>query len=406
MHDGSPDPSTLRKQIDPLLHRFREAVDSPGNQSRLKIWAEQSFHLKTVKFRGQPLPLEQTEGRVPVQADLYSTGFWGRVLGFDLGEYYTNPAAYLYYYLTARLKNFELIPDDSPLVPAIPVWIGLAFEASLFGAQQVYSSSEEPWVDRSPRIRERCDLDALQPPNFHKSGLMPLAHRFYHELSEMVKGHGIAVQFIDWGASPLNTMLSLRGYETLLVDMMEEPDFVHRLGGFLVGCRKQWERDRAAFTGRPPQKLLLYDDDVSVPQISPALYRNHVLPLEKELKDFYGGVDYWHSCGNVTPFLPSIRELRQISMLNVSAWTDLRRAAELFGSTTTLEICVHAVDDVLQASPQQMESRLREIVQTCREMGLPCFTIRAEGITGLGEVDRDLKQVRQWAEVARKVVDS
>jgi hypothetical protein len=406
MNDGPGDPSTLKRQIDPLLHRFRETVDSPRNQARLKLWAEPSFHLKTVKFRGQPLPLEKTGGKVPVQADLYSTAFWGRLLSFDLAKYYTDPVTYLYYYLTARLKNFELIPDDSPLVPAIPVWIGLAFEASLFGAQQVYSTNEEPWVDPSPKIRKHSDLDALQPPDFRKSGLMPLAHRFYHELSEIVRGHGIAVQFVDWGASPLNTMLSLRGYESLLVDMMEETEFFQRLGWFLVDCRKQWERDRAAFTGRPPAKLLLYDDDVSVPQISPALYRNHILPLEKELKDFHGGVDYWHSCGNVTPFLPSIQELGQIGMLNVSAWTDLRRAAELFRGTTALEVCVHAVDDVLQASPRQMENRLREIVGICREMGLPCFTIRAEGITGLGETDQNLKQVQQWMTVARRVVDS
>jgi hypothetical protein len=79
-------------------------------------------------------------------------------------------------------------------------------------------------------------------------------------------------------------------------------------------------------------------------------------------------------------------------VVDVSAWTDVRRTEEVFGGTTAVETCVHAVDDVLRASPQQMRNRVRDIVKTCRNLKLACATIRAEGITGLGESGEDLTQ--------------
>jgi hypothetical protein len=396
---------SLRSGIPRLLDQYCAAVESQENRSRLRLWAGPPFHIKTVKFRGQARPLSETGGKVPVQTDLYSTGFWGRVYGFSLAQFYTDPTTYLYYYLTTRLRLFEEIPDDSPLLPIVPVWIRLGVEASIFGAEQVYDDVAEPWVSRKAVISKYEDLDRIPVPDFHRSGLMPLAHRFYEEISEMVRGHGITVQFHDWGTSVLNNMIALRGYDDLMTDMIEEPEFVERLARLVVDARKKWELARSSHVGKPLRGLLLYDDDVNVPQFSPTLYRQFILPCEKELHDFHGSVEYWHSCGNTTPFFPAIKELPRIDMLNVSAWADVRRAVEVFPEST-LDICVHAVDDVLQASPDQMERRLRGILETCREAGARSFSIRAEGITGLEEPEQDLRQALQWTEIAQRLTES
>lgn len=405
MGDVDPESVHLRSEIPRLLDQFCAAVESPANRARLKLWAKPSFHLKTVKFRGQPLPLAETGGKIPIQADVYSVAFWGRIFGFSLAQYYTDPATYLHYYLKARLRCFEEIPDDSPLVPAIPVWIGLGFEASLSGVRQRYDEVAEPWVDRDAPVKEYEDLDRIgRRPDFKRAGLMPLAIRFHDEIRQMVDGYPVRVQFHDWIPGLLASMIYLRGYDALMVDMLEEPDFVHRMVRLVTDVRKQWELDRASYLDRPVPRAMYYDDDVNIPQLSPGLFTEFLLPYEKEVHDFQGGLSYWHSCGNITPFLPSIREMERIDLLNVSAWTDVRRAAALFGDTA-LEVCVHAVDDVLQASPEQMEARVRGLVEACSGAGVPAWTIRAEGITGLEDPLDDLRQVKTWVEAARRATE-
>lgn len=395
---------SIRSEIPRLLDQFCAAVESPENRSRLKLWAEPSFHLKTVKFRGQPLPLVETGGKIPIQADVYSVAFWARIFGFSLAQYYTDPATYLHYYLKARLRCFSDIPDDSPLVPAVPTWIGLGFEASLFGIRQLYDEVAEPWVDRDSALKDYGELGKIGRPDFRATGLMPLALRFYDEIQQMVDGYPVRVQFHDWAPGLLTSLIYLRGYDNLMVDMLEEPELVHGMIHLVTDIRKQWEVDRSNYLGRPIPQAMYYDDDVNIPQLSPGLFTEFLLPYEKEIHDFQGGVSYWHSCGNITPFLPAIREMPRIELLNVSAWTDVRRAATVFAGTP-LEVCVHAVDDVLQATPEQMEARARGLVEACCEMKVPAWTIRAEGITGLEDPQADLRQVKAWVETTRRAVE-
>ena len=92
----------------------------------------------------------------------------------------------------------------------------------------------------------------------------------------------------------------------ILACMIDDPKFVHEMMAFATECIKEWWTERARFFGEDGlQPLLLGNDEVGIPWVSPALYEEFILPYETDLSEYFGGIDYWHSCGNCTALLAS-----------------------------------------------------------------------------------------------------
>jgi hypothetical protein len=278
---------------------------------------------------------------------------------------------------------------------------GVAFEASLFGVEQIYMDDQDPKIGE-PVLQHPDDLNHLQLPDFHKSGLMPEAHRMYEELSGLVKDHDLQIKFPDWDRSPFATAHRLRGEGQLLVDMLERPDFVAELLDFLTQAAVQYRSDRARFLGIALNRPQFSNDEVNVPSISPKLYREVVLPREKTYAAAFGGLMYWHSCGNVTPMLPAIRETPGIEIFNVGPWTDIAQSAEVFGDVA-LDICMHPLD--IYDSDEAMRDKVRGIVQTCWRRGAHSFSLRAAPFLALGSsVEEQVAAGARWIKTAKETV--
>jgi hypothetical protein len=86
-------------------------------------------------------------------------------------------------------------------------------------------------------------------------------------------------------------------------------------------------------------------------------------------------------------------------MFHVGPWTDLRRAAEVFGGHHALEICLNPVEDVQMADADQMRAKLRGVVDTCGDIA---YTVRADGLQDLHGVQHELAQIREWIDIAHQ----
>jgi uroporphyrinogen-III decarboxylase len=131
------------------------------------------------------------------------------------------------------------------------------------------------------------------------------------------------------------------------------------------------------------------------------MYREFILPYEMELARFHGGVTYWHSCGNTTVFVEDIHELPGLEMFHVSPWSDLQHAVEVMGGKIALDVNLDPMEDVLQCEAEQMERRLRDIINTCGDIP---FCIRADAFQIIHGVQKDLAKIKLWAQVARRVL--
>ncbi len=125
-----------------------------------------------------------------------------------------------------------------------------AFEPSLFGVPVKYSSVTEPiFASDGAVINSKDELAKLKISDFFKSGLMPLAHKFYDDLESLVP-KDYSVIFPKWARGPLGVACALRGMENILIDMLSDPPFVHKLMRFITDARKEYTRSRRKFLNR------------------------------------------------------------------------------------------------------------------------------------------------------------
>jgi uroporphyrinogen-III decarboxylase len=230
---------------------------------------------------------------------------------------------------------------------------------------------------------------------------MVQVHQMYADMQDLLE-NGFSVIMPEWCRGPFGLACHLRGMDRLVMDMLDDPPFVHDLMRLTNDARKRWSRQRADFMGAPIQSGSLYNDEVTVPLLSPKLYETFVLPYEVELSEFYGGITYWHSCGSTAPLQNHIKKIPRLEMIHVSPWTNLETSvANLTGTDIALEVVLHPVQDIHLATPEAIRSQLVSIRETGQNLRK---TVRADGIQILSTVDQDVEKVKQWAEIARSVL--
>lgn len=390
----------MQDELKKTLEKYIELVDSEENQRREQFWQPEPVYCRD-KFRRIPRPWRET-GYAPVVADPGPT-MWAKIFNFNLREYYTDPEVYLLNYLKIMIAQFEL-NDDTTLHKVLPFWPGVTFEAALFGMETIYHDTEDPWLGRELVLKEKKDLNKLKPPDFYESGLMPLVHHLYQEINEWLKGTGCSLAFPELIRSPWGLAFQLRGFAELAVDCMEDPTWVHALMRFLTEARKQWYEERSRFLGEPVPPGHLYNDEVDCNVIGPNIYKKYILPYEIELSEFHGGIVYWHSCGNITPVLGLVRQIPNLAMINISSWTDYRKAAEVCPDIA-LEICVRPTDDVYLADQAKVEKKIGDIVEACVINNVHAFCLRAGSLQQFSDsVPADLAKAKEWVAITKSKV--
>jgi len=383
-------------KIKRLCDRVRSLVDSDENQRRRRLW-KSTAGLPNIFTRHLP---KKGLSVTPFIADL-DREMWAPVLGLDIEKIYVYPLAYLEFELSKKIFAFEQFCDDNPITKDITIWLGVGFLESLLGlSQEPAKNGHEPWVGKRSIIKRKEDLQSLQLPDFHRSGTAPLAHKMYSEIKAIIDDD-FDVVFPEWNFGPFGIALNLRGTENFAIDMIEDPDFVYDLMKFILRAKIHWSQERARFLQEEIHSLFLCNDDVSVPMISPRGYQEFVLPYEKKMGEFHGGLDYWHSCGKIDPMVQYIKEIPNLKMIHLSPFTDLKKSVEIIGNDHIIEIVLNPIDDVEKATPLQMENKLSEIKSICEGLR---FTVRADAFQVLTSVENDVKQIKLWIKKARKVL--
>ncbi|MCX6089552.1 MAG: hypothetical protein NTX88_04085 [Candidatus Atribacteria bacterium] len=385
-----------KDDLKKLQEEVRKIAESPKNLERAKIWAPQAAHSRD-HWRGIPRRVDQI-ARVPFSIEP-ENAMWFNILSYDARDYYTKSEVYLECQLRMSLFRHRHFDDDTAIGKTIPIWLGVPFEPSFFGVEVVFVPDEDPWIGKDPVIKEENDLDRLEFPDFHQSGLMPIAHRMYDGIKELLDDD-FTVTFPEWGRSTFAVSLHLRGMDHIVMDMIDRPEFVHRLMRFMNESRKRWTTERFKFLGYPIEKGNLYDDEVNCPLLSPRLYKEFVFPYEQELSQFYHGIAYWHSCGNTTPLLPIIHEIKGLDMFHVGPWTDFAEANKIFGGNTALEYCQNPISEVYLASEQDIREKLLYVLKSGKGNA---YTVRVDGFQTRISLEEDLKKIYDWAKIARQL---
>lgn len=390
----------MRKELKKAMGQYLSKVESKKNKKRDQLWHSEWIPWPVV-FRRIPKLLSQTNNNVSIVAPPLAP-VWSKLLKFAVSNYYKEPELFLLNYIKSQVIAFDW-EHDLTIDKMIHYWPGNSFEASLYGGGTVYYKDKDPDRLQEILLKEKKQLEELSCPDFFKSGLMPLVHRFYEETNNLLAGTGCNIFFPHIIRGTFGIALQLRGFNNLLLDLIDDPEWVHKLMRFLADSHKKWYKDRANFLGEPIPKVMLYNDEVDCNVIGPNIYKEFILPYEIELSKFHGGVSYWHSCGNITPILELIRQIPGLEMLNISAWTDYKKAAEIC-SDIPLEICLDAVSDVYQADYSQMRFKINDILTICASSDVKAYTIHLLGISPyFKSIDDDLYRLKQWLKIAKEL---
>ncbi|MBW2283645.1 MAG: hypothetical protein JRF65_03475 [Deltaproteobacteria bacterium] len=162
---------------------------------------------------------DKSRDRIPIAAQCHHHS--ARLAGIAAPLFFTDASAFA----RTQLMVTAYYGFDAPN----NLWDVYNIEAEAMGQKMVYPPDGIPDVDRrQPLIGSRSDLDRLRAPNPLKSGRMPWVHqinRLYGELT----GRPARAFF----CAPFSLAANIRGYENLIIDMVEDPAFTQRLFRFI-----------------------------------------------------------------------------------------------------------------------------------------------------------------------------
>jgi hypothetical protein len=380
------------------VDRVRQIVDDTVTPPWGDLW-DRTADTQNISMFAYPNPLAGT-GRAPF-VFFPDANFYARLLGYSLKQVFTNAETYICFTLEQMVWNHDHLHHDGSASKTVLINQLGFFAPSLFGMMPIYEDAAVPWI-KDPVIKEKEDFKRLKEPDFYTSGLSPLAHSMYERARELLPDD-FKVEFTTWLTGPYSLLFHLRGPLNLAMDLIDDPPFVHEMMVFSTHCMKTWWTERARFLGQERlEPLIMGNDEVGVPMMSPAQYEAFVLPYESELSKYFGGIDYWHSCSNVTKLLPLIARIPGLRMMDVGPWTALEPAVQLFGKRPGSSIMkrLHPVSEVLTASEEEMRARLLQIKATCFDVP---YMLLFDGLNVLDSVETSVEKVLLLDRVCHEV---
>ena len=179
-----------------------------------------------------------------------------------------------------------LVTDYYKLDTLSNFWDVYNVEAEALGQKIVYYPDGLPDIDRTQRLLSRpSDLDRLHPPDPYKSGRMPWIHKINRNFLE-------ATGKLDraYFTAPFSLAANIRGYQSLVEDMLMRPAFAHRLFEFLcdevLAPHIEVMREKA---GIPDLLMDGRDAWASPPMISFDMMDEYVVKYTNRLRDKVGG---------------------------------------------------------------------------------------------------------------------
>jgi len=386
------------------METIRELEQSDDNKRRKALWKDAQYRVGN-HWRGLPRTDGSClKGQVPVHTDP-NNAFWAKYLNLSLKDFYLNGETFLENYLKITIERFKLFKDDAYIVKRIPMWMSVAYEATFFGMKVNFFDDIEPWLDYEEIIKKPEDLKKMKFPNFYKSGLMPKAIEVYEYVKENIDDD-FEVLFPMWARGPFGLAVYLRGFNNLMMDMIDRPQFMHELMRFITDSMKSWFDSLAQYLGKPVGKGTLFNDEVNCPSLSPEFYKEFVLPYEKELCEYHGGLHYWHSCGDITRLCRLIREIPNIDLIHRGPWTNAQEIGKVFGDTSAIEVCFNTEAEIMGASDQEIRKLLTGIIKDFNETNVKGYCLRADNITFYKSWEDTFSKANEFYRIAKDVISS
>ena len=229
-----------------------------------------------------------------------------------------------------------------------------------------------------------------------------------------------------WAMDIATDLGHLRGIENIMMDMMDNPEWLHSLLGFMRdGILKDHAETEAAGDfglANHYNQAMPYAQELDPPAanalgvkrnrlwgymaaqeytgVSPAMHEEFLLRYQMPIMEPYGLVAYG-CCEDLTRKIDMLRKIPNLRRIAVSPFADVARCAEQIGTDYVISYRPSPADMVsYRFDPDRVRSIVRRDLEACRGCHVDITLKDVETVEG----DRD--RVRNWTRLVREVVDS
>ncbi len=309
-----------------------EAINIPGK----RLLGELESRIVEKRKQQKELDAHYGSGRIRITSHMENIG-WPELFGYDMNRYLEEPSFCFGQELRQKIFWMDNVDDDTIPDLGMPVGVGMYWDITLFGQQIRHDAIGVPEFLPHP-FQQKFDLDLLGRFDFHRTGDMTLLLRKYQKMKKLAETEyegKVRVCFPFFHRGPLDIYVQLRGYDNFIADVCERPDQLREALLFIADERFRFAKERQEYLGDKelPASTFIGDDWVNIPFISPAIFRDFVVPAYERIKTNEGPVTGFHTCGNIEPIVRELLEvLPEMSYLDVSPWNNVETLDRSVGS--------------------------------------------------------------------------
>ena len=311
--------------------------------------------------------------------------FCAEQIGVPYGRYVEDPRVLAQAQVrTAEAFDFDIVSNMSDP----------AREAADCGARvQFFEDQPAAIVESDALLAEKTRLMSLRMPDPLGGGRM---HSAVESLRLMKEQVGSDKAVMGWVEGPYAEGADLRGLGALLLDLYDDPAFVHDLSEFVVELALRYARAQVDAGAD-----IIGIGDAAASLIGPQFYDEFVWPYEKRLVEGIqttGAMVRLHICGRTNPLVGSMGRLG-CEIVDLDHLTELTTAREAMGED---QVLLGNIDPV-EALRNSTREAVTAAIARCHQQAGPRYVV------GAGcEIPRDtpLDNVRAMVDYARSTTCS
>ena len=228
-----------------------------------------------------------------------------------------------------------------------------------------------------------------------------------------------------WTGDISTDLGNLRGIENIMMDMLDNPEWLHRLCKFMgdgilethnqaeaagdwglcahqnqaMPYAEELENPAANVNGVARKRLWGYMAAQELTAVSPAMHEEFLLQYQLPILKQFGLIAYG-CCEDLTHKIDMLRQIPNLRRIGVSPFADVARCAEQIGRDYVVSYRPSPADMV---SYGYDEERVRTIVKRDLEACRGChMDITLKDVETVG---KDPERVRRWVTAVRRVID-
>ncbi len=235
-----------------------------------------------------------------------------------------------------------------------------AREAADCGAEIEYFPDQPPAIiETRALLADKAALTRLPQPDPLGGGRMHDRVKAVAELKERV-GQDLLIE--GWVEGPCAEAADLRGINSLMLDFMDDPQFIRNLFAFIVEME-------LAFAGAQVDAGadLIGLGDAAASLVGPTIYEEFVWDCEKQLVDgiqAMGAAVRLHICGNTSRILEGMGKLG-CEIVDIDYMVPLAEARRAMGPEQVLLGNIDPVRELRNTTAEQVADNLQACLDVC-----------------------------------------